>query len=165
MDLEQRVAALERGLAELQDREAVHHVLAEYAWALDDDHPQELAECFTEDATLETYPWGRRPMEGKAKVLEVLASYRAAFTDPRRFIANEQIEVQGDAATARASWWVVQSRRGESWTGWGTYHWKLRREQAGWKIAHMGIHAMALTTLSRGWGMEEEKVLPMPREP
>ena len=93
-------------------------------------------------------------------------TYQRAFQHPRRFITNEQIEVQDDStATGYATWFVVQAREGQSYYGWGTYEWGFRREDGLWKICKMIITVECMTTLERGWGMLEERVAAFPARP
>lgn len=66
-------------------------------------------------------------------------------------------------ATGYANWFVVQSREGEAYYGWGWYDWEFRAETGIWKISKMMIHVECMTTLRRGWGMLDNRVVPFPQ--
>jgi hypothetical protein len=57
----------------------------------------------------------------------------------------------------------VQSRDGQSYCGWGSYDLAFRRQDGLWKISKMIITLDCMTTLERGWGMLEDRILSLPR--
>ena len=158
MDLEQRVAALEEKVAELQAMEDIRKSIVTYARALDEGRPELLDDLFTSDAMLHTTPWGK-PQHGKDKVIRTFTHYLERFQNPRRYFANEEISVEGESAQAFSYWLVTQEREGNSIIGWGTYRWDFRKEDGRWKISRFLIDILSMTTLERGWA-EEEKVMP-----
>lgn len=163
MDLEARLAALERQQARLQARHDIWQTIARYARGIDEQRHDDLAEIFTEDVVLLTRPWTQRPLVGKSLALKAFRNYRRAFQHPRRFITNHQLAINDDGtATGYANWFVVQAREDQSYCGWGSYEWEFRREDGLWKISRMLIALDCMTTLERGWGMLVDRILPFP---
>jgi 3-phenylpropionate/cinnamic acid dioxygenase small subunit len=165
MTLEARLAALEKQQALLQARYDIWHTITRYARGLDDQRDEDLEEVFTDDVVYLNYPWAsQRPLEGKSILLKAFRNYKQTFAHPRRFITNEQIHVNDNGtATSYANWFVVQSRDGQSYYGWGCYDWEFRHEAGVWKISKMIITLECMTTLERGWGMLEDRILSLPR--
>lgn len=162
MKLEQRVAELEQQVAELQAKEGVRRVMACYARSLDEGRFDELDSVFSQDAVVRSVPWNERGTEGKAGIIERFRDYRSTFHHPRRYIANEQIQVHGDIASAYTHWFVTQGYKGQSWCGFGTYEWDFRREGEEWKVTRLTVNIETMTTLEQGWGVAEGTVLPFP---
>lgn len=165
MSLEEQVAALQRQVEELQAREDIRHTMAQYARCIDEDRFEELEKIFTDDATVQNFPWNQHPAEGKAKVMKAFRNYRQTFDHPRRYITNEQIRVHGDTASAGACWSVTQGYQGQSWYGAGTYEWDFRKEGGQWKISRFVIRIETMTTLEQGWGAPDGPVSSLPRRP
>jgi 3-phenylpropionate/cinnamic acid dioxygenase small subunit len=165
MTLDMRLAALERQQARLQAQHDIWHTITRYARGIDEQRHDDLEEVFTDDVVYQNYPWAnQRPLVGKPLVLKAFRNYQHTFEHPRRFITNEQIHVHDDGtATVYANWFVVQSREGQSYCGWGYYDWEFRHEDGIWKISKMLIALDCMTTLERGWGMIEDRVMPLPR--
>ena len=158
-----RLAALEKQYARLQARDDIWHTIVRYARGLDEQRDDDLQAVFTNDVVLQTRPWSGGELKGKPLILKVWRNYRQTFENPRRFITNEQIQVNDDdTATGYAAWFVMQSRDGQSYYGWGTYDWAFRNEDGLWKISNMVVTLDCMTTLERGWGMLEDRILPLP---
>jgi len=163
MNLEKRLATLERQQNLIQARQNLWQRIACYARGLDEQREDDLAAILTDDVVLQTEPWTQRPLVGKALALKALRNYRRAFQCPRHFITNHQLAVNGDGtATGYANWLVVQSREEQSYCGWGSYEWEFRCEGGLWKISRMLVTLDCMTTLERGWGMVAERILPFP---
>ena len=163
MDVDTRLAALERQQHLIQARQDLGQTIARYARGIDEQREDDLAAIVTEDVVLETQPWTQRPLVGKALALKALRNYRRAFQCPRHFITNHQLTVNDDGtATGYATWFVVQAREEQSYCGWGSYEWAFRCEGGLWKISHMLVTLDCMTTLERGWGMGAERILPFP---
>jgi 3-phenylpropionate/cinnamic acid dioxygenase small subunit len=163
MDVDTRLAALERQQNLLQARQDLWQTIARYARGIDEQREEDLAAIVTEDVVLETQPWTQGPLVGKALALKALRNYRRAFQCPRHFITNHQCAVNDDGtATGYATWFVVQAREEQSYCGWGSYEWAFRYEGGLWKISRMLVMLDCMTTLERGWGMVAERILPFP---
>ena len=165
MSLEEQVTALQRQVEELQAREAIRHLIAQYARCIDEDRMDELQELFTEDATVQNLPWNQRPAVGKAMAMKAFRNYRQTFEHPRRYITNIQVRAHGDTAEADACWSVTQAYQGQAWYGSGTYEWGFRKEDEQWKISRFVIKIEIMTTLAEGWGAPDGPVSSLPRRP
>ncbi len=159
--LEARVAELERRLSSLEAMEGVRKTLSDYARALDERRPDLLASIFTEDCHLVTVPWGA-DSRGRDRMLRVFERYWARFSNPRRYYANEAIQVDGGAATAFSYWLVTQEDGERSIIGWGTYDWAFRLEGGVWRIGELIIRVLVMTPLERGWAGPERVMSPFP---
>ncbi len=163
MSLEARLAALEQQWARLNAQHEIWHTITRYARGIDEQRHDDLAQIFTEDVVMQTYPWNPRPIVGQALVLKAFRNYQHVFQHPRRFITNAQIQVHDNGtATGYANWFVVQTHAGDSYCGWGCYDWEFRQENGNWKISKMVVRVDCMTTLERGWGMLTQRVLPFP---
>lgn len=156
-----RLAAVEQRLAVLEAMEGVRKTLSDYARALDERRPDLLASIFTEDCHLVTVPWGA-DSRGKARMLRVFERYWARFANPRRYYANEAIQVAGATATAFSYWLVTQEDGERSIIGWGTYDWAFRLEDGAWRIGELIIRVLVMTPLERGWAGPERVMSPFP---
>jgi ketosteroid isomerase-like protein len=163
-DLERRLAALERRVAELEAAEGVRRTMSDYARALDERRPELLERIFTDDCHLVTQPWGA-DSHGKARMLRLFDRYWQRFANPRRYYANEAITIAGDTATAFTYWFVTQDDGDRSAIGWGTYDWTFRRESGMWKIGELVIRILTMTTLDRGWAIPDRIMSAFPRRP
>src|SRR5215475_5161896 len=163
MDLELRLAALERQQNLIQARQDLWQTIARYARGIDEQREDDLAAILTDDVVLQTQPWTQRPLVGKALALKALRNYRRAFQGPRHFITNHQLAIHDDGtATGYANWFVVQAREAQSYCGWGSYEWEFRYDDGRWKISRMLITLDCMTTLERGWGMLADRIVPFP---
>jgi len=163
MDLETRLAALERQQSLIQARQDLWQTIARYARGIDEQREDDLVEILTDDVVLQTQPWTQGLLVGKDLALKALRNYRRAFQCPRHFITNHQLAINDDGtATGYATWLVVQSREEQSYCGWGSYEWEFHCEGGLWKISRMLVTLDCMTTLERGWGMVAERILPFP---
>ncbi len=162
MNLEARVAELERRLATLEAVEGVRNTLCLYARALDERRRELLEKIFADDCHLKTIPWGA-DTRGKDRILLGFERYWARFQNPRRYYANEAITVDGGTATAFAYWFVTQEDGDQSVIGWGSYDWGFRLESGLWKVTELIIHVLAMTTLERGWAIPDKIMMPWPQ--
>ena len=131
--------SVEERLQRLEDLEAIRALIAEYRRALDEKDFEAYAALFGDDGEFVTD--GRR-VRGRAEILAMLAQLQStgALTeragDDRHLVANVEIAVDGDRATARSTW-VYLTREGEEPTlaMVGHYDDELRRTAAGWRFA------------------------------
>src|SRR5215471_10711370 len=162
MQLEQRLATVERQQSLLQDHNDIWQTIARYARGIDEQRHDDLAEILTDDVVLQTQPWTQRPLVGKAIALKAFRNYYRAFHCPRHFITNHHVAIGDGTATGYANWFVVQAREAQSYCGWGSYEWEFRCEDGQWKISRMLIALDCMTTLERGWGMLVDRIVPFP---
>src|SRR5262245_12560324 len=93
MDLETRLAALERQQSLIQARQDLWQTITRYARGIDEQREDDLAALLTDDVVLQTQPWTQGPLVGKALALKALRNYRRAFQCPRHFITNHQLAI------------------------------------------------------------------------
>jgi len=168
MDLSERLTQVEQRLRVLEAREGIRETMSRYARGVDNDDVQELSAIFAEDAVLESRPWRSTPYMGKDSIVDFFHNtHRPVWLFPRRHIVNEQISLEDTTGTAFSYWLAVlgHAQTRQSYVGWGTYDCQFRLEGGIWKITHMKINVLVWTTLERGWGMEEGRVLTPPPSP
>lgn len=152
-DFEQRLARLEREVAELRDGQALRALLSAYAVAVDDQQPGALRGLFTTDAGIRIPAW-QVEERGVDAVMAFYDRYWARYQRPRRYFANDDTRIEGDTARTFMYWHVTQEHGASSVLGWGTYHWTFRRVDGAWRIADVLISILAMTTLAAGWAGE-----------
>ena len=123
-----------------QDWLEITALVNRYAQAVDGKDWAMYASCFTADAEID-YSSAGGARGGVAESTAWLATVLAPLSVSQHFITNQVIEVTGDEATCRAYFFGVvgnQSAAGSSliWVG-GIYEDRLRRTEAGWRIAEM----------------------------
>jgi hypothetical protein len=79
MNLDTRLATLERQQARIQARHDIWQTIARYARGIDEQREEELAALLTDDVVLQTQPWTQRPLVGKAIALKAFRNYRRAY--------------------------------------------------------------------------------------
>ena len=94
----------------LEDKDAIREVLAEYCFALDGDRFADMAALFTADGTWDT-AFGAAT--GHSAIVALVQSIRAKAPQPRpraiHLVTNIAIALDGDRATVRSNWTVVQN--------------------------------------------------------
>jgi len=123
-----------------QDWLEITALVNRYAQAVDGKDWAMYASCFTADAEID-YSSAGGARGGVAESTAWLATVLAPLSVSQHFITNQVIEVTGEEATCRAYFFGVvgnQSAAGSSliWVG-GIYEDRLRRTEAGWRIAEM----------------------------
>ena len=123
-----------------QDWLEITALVNRYAQAVDGKDWAMYASCFTADAEID-YSSAGGARGGVAESTAWLATVLAPLSVSQHFITNQVIEVTGDEATCRAYFFGVvgdQSEAGSSliWVG-GIYEDRLRRTEAGWRIAEL----------------------------
>jgi ketosteroid isomerase-like protein len=101
--LEDRLAALEKRLAPLEDAESIRNLKSRYAAYCDDNYnPDGIAGLFTEDAVWESKGLGR--YEGREAIREFFVRASGIFTFAIHYSLNAEIHVDGDSA--QAQWYL-----------------------------------------------------------
>lgn len=149
---EERLAALERDVADLRADREIRTVLSRYAVGVDEKRPHVLRELFADDAVLGVPAWSVE-VHGVDAIMQFFENYWGRFDNPRRYYANEDIRVDGDRASAFMYWHVTQELGLDSVLGWGTYEWGFTRRVGDrrWLIEREIVHIRAMTTLVAGW--------------
>jgi len=164
VDLQERVTALEQRLNDLEAMEGIRETMSRYARAIDYAQYDELEAILTGDFIYQPGPWWP-DQKGKENALNIFRNYRNTYQFPHRYIVNERIQVDGNTGTCFSYWLVVQSYGGQSYIGWGTYDLAFRLEDGIWKLAKMVIDIQTMTSLEKGWGMEQDRVASFPPRP
>jgi uncharacterized protein (TIGR02246 family) len=134
------VSSVEERLQALEDREAIRALLATYRRALDEKDFEAYADLFGDDGE---FVADGRTFRGRAEILAMLAEFQAtgaltkAAGDDRHLVANVEIGVDGDRATARSTWVYLTRGAGDEpqLALVGHYEDELRRTTAGWRFA------------------------------
>lgn len=122
----------------MSDKDEIRELLAQYCFALDAERFEEMAALFTPDGVWET-AFGTGT--GRAGIV---AQARAIATGPRprrvHLTTNIVIEVDGDTATARSNWTLLQnSPAGPMIGSGGAYSDRLIKLDGRWLFKHRTI--------------------------
>ena len=125
----------------VEDKEAIREVLAEYCFRLDDGRFAEMAALFTEDGTWDT-AFG--PATGRAAIAELASSLRTRGEQPRpravHLVTNIAITLDGDRASVRSNWMVMQSSpQGPRIGSGGAYLDEMVRSGTSWRLRYRKI--------------------------
>src|ERR1700739_4913890 len=94
----------------VEEKDAIREVLAEYCFRLDDGRFADMAALFTEEGTWDT-AFGKAT--GRAAIAELARSLRARAEGPPpravHLVTNISIALDGERATVRSNWMVVQN--------------------------------------------------------
>lgn len=132
--------------SELEEKDAIREVLAEYCFRLDGGHYDEMAALFTEDGTWDT-AFGAAT--GRAAIAQQARDIRANRTQggagdnrPRavHLVTNIVIALAGDEAGVRSNWTVVQnSALGPQIGSGGAYADRMVKEGGRWLFRYRKI--------------------------
>jgi hypothetical protein len=125
----------------VEEKDAIREVLAEYCFRLDDGRFAEMAALFAEYGTWET-AFGKAT--GRAAIVELAGSLRARATDPRpravHLVTNIAISLDGERATVRSNWMVMQnSPHGPRIGSGGAYLDEVAKENGRWLFRYRKI--------------------------
>ena len=128
---------VEERLQRLEDFEAIRALIAEYRRALDEKDFEAYADLFGDDG--EFIADGGVHARGREEILAMLADLQSkgaltvAADDDRHLVANTEIRLDGDRATASSTW--VYLTRADGLAMVGRYADTLRRTSDGWRFA------------------------------
>jgi ketosteroid isomerase-like protein len=113
--------------------EAIRQTIALYCQLLDDQRYDDLAQLFTDDATL---PWQGRTLRGRVEIARGLPSTQEPLGRTRHLPYGSVIDVDGDEASAWTDA-IVTLRQADgtmtiAWTG--RYHDRLRYVDGRWRF-------------------------------
>ena len=125
----------------VEEKDAIREVLAEYCFRLDDGRFAEMAALFTEDGTWDT-AFGKAT--GRPAIAELARSLRVRVTEPRpravHLVTNIVIALEGERATVRSNWIVMQnSPEGPRIGSGGAYDDEMVKEGGRWQFRHRKI--------------------------
>jgi ketosteroid isomerase-like protein len=162
MDIQGKVAALEKRVQELEATEAIRNTIARYAWAVDKKDWTDMEAIFTDDAVVEN-KWRNETYKGKEAVLHFFRQHRETFTFTHRIsTGNEQITVTGKTGLGVSYCISMLAFKGESYVLGGRYQWHMRFEHNTWRIAKFVNEVPLMGSLEKGWGQEEAWHTPPP---
>ncbi|MFB7761564.1 MULTISPECIES: nuclear transport factor 2 family protein [Streptomyces] len=139
-----RVAALERRLRVLEDKEAVRALLMRGWRALDRGDWGTWSACWAGDAVLEFGPWGE--IRGRDAIRARVEEAESPYAAMQHHILNLHVEVDGDRATGIGYMWFVAvggpapDAAGAPYAMGGPYDWEFRRDPGrGWLVARQRL--------------------------
>ncbi len=156
-ELLQEIRTLCGQVRELQDREAVRQLTAEYMQAMHDARWEDAADCFADDAQYDHGLLGE--LRGKADIRHFyttfMPQYEAAGGWAFDILADPVIEVNGDRAEGR--WFLLTllvdpDTQEPAWSI-ATLEYEYIRRTEGWKFyRNRCIHEHMLSPYDKGWG-------------
>ena len=125
----------------VEEKDAIREVLAEYCFRLDDSRFDEMAALFTEGGTWDT-AFGKAT--GRPAIAELARSLRLRVTEPRpravHLVTNIVIALEGERATVRSNWMVMQnSPEGPRIGSGGAYDDEMVKEGGSWLFRYRKI--------------------------
>ncbi|MGY1814502.1 nuclear transport factor 2 family protein [Blastococcus sp. SYSU D00820] len=139
MSTDDRIAALERRLAEVEDRLALLQLVAAYGPAVDSGSPEATARLWTEDGVYDTFPV---VLEGRDALRDMVRGSRhqgLIGSGAAHMLGIPHIQVDGDTAVVTNYSQVVQRIPGEDgYRVWrtGVNRWELVRTPEGWQVTN-----------------------------
>jgi 3-phenylpropionate/cinnamic acid dioxygenase small subunit len=126
---------------ELEEKDAIREVLAEYCFRLDGGRYDEMAALFAEDVTWDT-AFGAAT--GRAAIAQQARDIRARAGDNRpravHLVTNIVIALAGDTAEVRSNWTVVQnSQEGPKIGSGGAYADRMAMQDGSWLFRYRKI--------------------------
>lgn len=137
MDLDARVADLERRLAVAEDQLAIMRLLASYGPSVDCGEAHAAAQLWASDGAYDVGGLVRAEGEEQIAALYEADGHQSLIAQGSGHLTMApRITVSGDTATAVA-YSMVCLRGADGWDIWraSANHWTLTRTQAGWRIA------------------------------
>ena len=121
---------------DLDEKDAIRELLAEYCFRLDEGRMDDMAALFTEDGTWDT-AFGKAT--GRANIVALVKSIRAKVPEPHaraiHHVTNVIIALDGDRASVRSNWTTVQNDPGGPKIGsGGSYADDMVRTADGWRF-------------------------------
>ena len=90
--IEQRLAALEAKVRDLEAAQAIRTILSQYAIAVDEKRPDQLRPLFAGESVVRIPAW-KVDVAGIDAVMAFYDTYWERFDHPRRYFANEDLRV------------------------------------------------------------------------
>lgn len=135
-------------LRDLRDRLDVAEVIARYAAGIDERDFADYRRCFTAD--VEFLGFGAEPIHGVEAWVDFVEKTLEPFRATQHMLGPSQVTLRGDEAELRAELRAEHFYReppGRIFTVWGTYHSRLVRADAGWRIGRHRLDVRARRTL------------------
>lgn len=159
--LEARLKKLERAQAVRDDIEAIKRLKYRYFRCLDSKLWDELAQCFTEDATT-SYSGGKYTFQGRDAIMKFLSEGLGPTMISMHHGHQPEIEITGKT-TAKGIWalhdYVIVTQSNISLRGASFYHDEYVKVRGQWKIKHTGYDRV----FEEMWDRSETKSLKITR--
>lgn len=126
-------------MARRTDREAIHELKYEYHRALDADETDALLAVFTDDAAI-LHDGAAAPLEGIGEYEPWCVDVTSGRFRSTHLATNPIVEIDGDAATGRWQYVVINDRDDSLSFGQGYYQDEYRWTADGWLIAGSTIY-------------------------
>jgi len=143
---------LEARMKRIEDIEAIKRLKYKYFRCLDSKLWDELAECFTEDATT-SYSSGKYSFQGKDAIMKFLKEGLNPTMISMHHGHHPEIELTSDT-TARGVWalqdYVIVTQANISLRGAAFYHDEYVKVNGEWKIKHTGYERIFEEIWDRG---------------
>jgi uncharacterized protein (TIGR02246 family) len=125
----------------LEEKDAIREVMAQYCFALDDGRFDDMAACFSEDGTWQTF-YGQAT--GRKAIAEFAAGLRAHRPGPTpraiHHVTNVVIALDGGTAKVRSNWTTVQNApEGPKIGSGGAYDDDMVKVDGRWYFRHRTI--------------------------
>jgi hypothetical protein len=148
----ERLDALDKRITRLEDMNQIERVQRTYGYFVDKSQWRQLAELFTDDATLEI--GGKGIFLGKPRVLEYMQTAFGPDGAKEGVLANHmQFQSIPDVAADGKRGWIRSRAYVMSLGGWGLplYENEYRKENGTWKISRL-TGPFTMYTNWDGWG-------------
>jgi len=143
---------LEARMKRIEDIEAIKRLKYKYFRCLDSKLWDELAECFTEDATT-SYSSGKYSFQGKDAIMQFLRKGLGPTMISMHHGHHPEIEITSDT-TAKGVWalqdYVIVTQANISLRGAAFYHDEYVKVNGEWKIKHTGYERIFEEIWDRG---------------
>ena len=155
--MQTELTALRARVHELEDREAIRQLTAEYMQAMHDARWEDAVACFAEEASYDHGILGELADKQAIRhfYTEFMPGYEEAGGWAFDVLADPVIEVRGDEASGR--WFLltllVDPDSQEAAWSIATLEYEYRREASGWRFyRNRCIHEHMLSPYEGGWG-------------
>ena len=155
--MQAELTALRARVHELEDREAIRQLTAEYMQAMHDARWEDAVACFAEEASYDHGILGELADKQAIRhfYTEFMPGYEEAGGWAFDVLADPVIEVRGDEASGR--WFLltllVDPDSQEAAWSIATLEYEYRREASGWRFyRNRCIHEHMLSPYEGGWG-------------
>jgi len=142
-DVQDRLAALEARVRELEDQAAILRLMNSWGPAVDTGLPEEAAALWTDDCVLDS---DYASLEGPAAIHEMTLSdgQQSLITQGCAHVQGYPvIAVDGDRATA-TGYSRVDLHTADGYEAWrvSANHWEFRRTPDGWRVARRTVRTI-----------------------
>ncbi|MEW6471373.1 MAG: nuclear transport factor 2 family protein [Actinomycetota bacterium] len=149
MSLEERVEIIE-------DREAIHELIAHYCRGVDQKDEKLFLSIWHEDGKWTIgEPFGNH--QGIHQIKDILNTIWEALPETHHFTANEVIKVNGETATAVSDvGCTATDAKGRALLIAATYWDDLKKSNGTWKIAERNVRIYYMTPVVEPWSLDPE---------